>query len=217
MPKIMVVDDHGLVRTGMKFMLGDIPGISVVGEAANGEDATRKVRELSPDIVLMDIDMPGIGGIGATRKLLRSFPKIKIIILSAYSSPLFSSRLLQRGVSGYLTKDVSKIELTEAIKVINNGGKYISKNVANQLALAHIEGEVHSAFASLTERELQILLMIIRGIDAKNIAKQLHLSPKTISSYRNTIYRKLSVKTDVELTLLASRYGLLDMDSFVLK
>ena len=193
-------------------MLNDIPGISVVGEASSGEEATRMAREVLPDLILMDLDMPGIGGLEATRKLLRVHPKMKVLVITAYSDDVFSSRLLQAGAAGYITKEASKGELAQAIKTVNTGDRYICANVANQLALAHMSSEKESPFANLSERELQILLMIVRGANPRHIAKQLYLSPKTISSYRHNIFKKLDVVSDVEMTLLAMRHGLLDAE-----
>jgi two-component system, NarL family, invasion response regulator UvrY len=209
--KIMLVDDHFLVRTGIKLILSDTPGMVVVGEASSGEEATRLVRELLPDVILMDVDMPGIGGLEATRKLLRISPHAKILVITAYSDDLFASRLLQSGAAGYITKDAGKDELVHAVKTIFSGQRYLSTSVANQLALAHVEHN-ESPFAKLSERELQILLMIVRGISLQQIAKQLYLSPKTISSYRHNIFKKLGVNSDVEMTLLAIQFGLLDAE-----
>lgn len=210
MIKVFIVDDHELVRTGFKRMLGDIQGIKVVGEAKSGEEGVRKVRELNPDVVLMDVKMPGIGGLEATIKMLRYDPELKVLVVTVCDDDLFPSRLLQAGAFGYLTKGASIDEMVRAIKVVNSGQRYISLEIANQLAMKHLNDTSDSPFDQLSERELQVSLMITSGVKVQTISENLCLSPKTINSYRYRIFDKLDVSGDVELTHLAMRYGLLD-------
>lgn len=209
MIKILVVDDHNLVRVGVKRILDDISGFKVVGEARTGEEAIQLARELSPNVVLMDIKMPGIGGLEATRKLLRFDPDIKILVLTVCGDDLFPSRLLQAGASGYITKDASTEEMVRAIRIINSGQRYISPEIASQLAIKHLTESAETPFEMLSERELQVAIMITNGVRVQAISEKLCLSPKTVNSYRYRIFDKLNIKNDVELTHLAMRHGLL--------
>lgn len=208
---VLIVDDHDLVRAGIKHMLSDADGIRVIGEASTGEAAVRMTRELSPDVVLMDVKMPGIGGLEATRKLLRILPNIKVLVVTVCDDDLFPSRLLQAGAVGYLTKGASMDEMLQAIRTVHAGQRYISPEIAKLLALKHLVDDHDSPFDALSERELQVMLMITEGMKVQDIAEKLCLSPKTVNSYRYRIFEKLDVKNDVELTHLAIRYNILDM------
>ncbi len=212
MINVLLVDDHDLVRTGIKRMLDDISGIKVVGEARTGEDAIKLGRKLKPQVVLMDVKMPGIGGFEATRKLLRSDPDIKVLIVTICNNDLYPARLLQVGASGYLTKGASMEEMVQAIRAVNSGQRYISPEIASRLALKHVNDGDESPFEALSERELQVMLMITMGMKVQDIAEKLCLSPKTVNSYRYRIFEKLKVKNDVELTLLAIRHGLIESE-----
>lgn len=212
MIKIFVVDDHDLVRTGISRMLADVAGLKVVGEAASGEEALKRIRETSPDVVLMDAKMPGIGGLEATRKLLRQNADVKVIAVTACGEEPFPSRFLQAGASGYLTKGAALDEMVKAIRLVHAGQRYISPDVAQQLALKPFRTEA-SPFDQLSERELQIALMIVNCQKVQEISDKLFLSPKTVNSYRYRIFEKLGINSDVELTLLAVRHGMLDVES----
>ncbi len=205
---VLLVDDHDLVRTGLKKILADIPSVKVIGEADCGEDALKLAKELHPDVIIMDVKMPGIGGLEATRKLQRFNPDIKVLIVTVCDDSLFPARMLQAGAAGYLTKGASTEEMVQAIKAVYVGQRYISPDIARQIALKNITDNEKSPFDALSERELQVTLMIINGQKAQDISDKLFLSPKTINSYRYRIFEKLRVKNDVELTLLAIRHGL---------
>lgn len=209
---VLIVDDHHLVRTGLRRLLEDFSGIKVVGEASSGEEAVNLIKQLRPQIVLMDIKMPGLGGLETTRKLVRQDPDLKIIIITAYENDIFPMRMLQAGASGYLTKDSSIDEIVRAIRTVNAGQRHLSPEIARQLALKSVTGGQKSPFDDLSERELQIVMMITRGIKVLDIAEKLHLSPKTVNSYRYRIFDKLGIKSDVDLTHLTLRYGLLDSE-----
>ena len=213
MINVFIVDDHELVRNGVKKLLADINNIKVVGEACRGEDAIaymRKDENKQPDVILMDIQMPGIGGMEATRKILHINPDVKIIALTAYVGEPFPSRLLQAGAAGYLTKDCGAEEMIQAIRAVNSGQRYISPVVAQQLALKRFVPDEKSVLDVLSERELQVMLMITRGVKVQDISTKLHLSAKTVNSYRYRLFEKLGVTTDVELTHLAIRLGLIE-------
>lgn len=213
MINVVLVDDHDLVRAGIKSLLDNVPGIKVVGEAKDGEGAVKLAREIKPNVVLMDVKMPGIGGLEATRKLLRADPDVKIIIVTVYSNDVFPTRFLQAGALGYLTKGASLEEMVQAIRSVHTGQRYISPEVASQIALKSLSDTGKAPFDILSERELQVLMMITKGIKASEISHRLHLSPKTVNSYRYRIFEKLGVKNDVELTHLALRYGLVDAEN----
>lgn len=213
MPKLiktLIVDDHDLVRTGIRRMLDDASGISVVGEARSGEEAVKNAREIRPDVVLMDVKMPGIGGLEATRKLMRMDPDVKVLVVTVCDDDIFPSRLLQAGAAGYLTKGASCDEMVQAIRAVYAGQRYISPSVAQQLAFKHLNDNDESPIDTLSERELQVMLMITKGLKPQEISDKLCLSPKTVNSYRYRLFEKLDVKNDVELTLLAIRHGLVD-------
>lgn len=212
MIKVLVVDDHDLVRMGITRMLADISGLKVVGEAASGEDAVRLARELSPQVVLMDVKMPGIGGLEATRKLLRQDPDIRVLAVTVCEEEPFPSRLLKAGAAGYLTKGAALDEMVRAIRTVASGQRYISPEIAQQLALKNLNEEKNSPFDALSEREMQITMMIVSCQKVQEISDRLFLSPKTVNSYRYRIFEKLGINSDVELTLLAVRHGLLSSD-----
>ena len=208
--RVLVVDDHDLVRTGISRMLSDIDGLQVVGQAESGEEALVKARELKPDVVLMDVKMPGIGGLEATRKIMRSHPDIKVVAVTVCEEDPFPTRLLQAGAAGYMTKGAGLAEMVQAIRLVFAGQRYISPQVAQQLALKSFQPASNSPFDALSEREIQIALMIVGCQKVQIISDKLCLSPKTVNTYRYRIYEKLSVTSDVELTLLAVRHGMVD-------
>ncbi|MCD6059754.1 MAG: chemotaxis protein CheY [Moraxellaceae bacterium] len=212
MIKVLVVDDHDLVRMGITRMLTDISGLKVVGEAASGEEAIRLARELNPQVVLMDVKMPGIGGLEATRKLLRQDPDVRVVAVTVCDEEPFPSRLLKAGAAGYLTKGAALEEMVKAIRTVASGQRYISPEIAQQLALKNLEEEKSSPFEVLSEREMQITMMIVNCQKVQEISDRLFLSPKTVNSYRYRIFEKLGIDSDVELTLLAVRHGLLSAD-----
>ena len=211
---VLLVDDHYLVRAGIESLLTGEQDIKVIGEAATGEEAVRIAREKRPNVVLMDVRMPGIGGLEATRKLLRADPDVKVIALTVCGEEPFPSKLLQAGAAGYLTKGSLTNELVQAIHAVHSGKRYISPEVAQQLALKHLSDDKASPFDSLSERELQVMLMITSGQKVQEISDKLCLSPKTVNSYRYRLFDKLNVHSDVELTHLAIRHGILDTETF---
>lgn len=210
MIRVLLVDDHKLVRTGIRLILEETPDIRVAGEATTGEEAVTMARELKPDVILMDVNMPGIGGLEATRKLHAYDPSLKVIAVSVHASEPFPLRLLEAGAHGYLTKDCASDEVVTAVRKVHSGERYITASIAQQLALARLEGGKASPFEKLSQREMQVMLMVITGQELQAISDQLHLSPKTVSTYRSRLFEKLSVSNDVELTRLALRYDVLE-------
>ncbi len=211
MIRVLVVDDHDLVRTGITRMLADISGLQVVGEAETGEEALKKVRELKPDVVLMDVKMPGIGGLEATRKLQHSHPDTKVVAVTVCEDDPFPTRLMQAGAAGYLTKGAALEEMVQAIRQVFAGHRYISPQIAQQMALKSFQPKAsESPFELLSEREIQIALMIVSCQKVQDISDKLCLSPKTVNTYRYRIFEKLDITSDVELALLAVRHGMVD-------
>ena len=212
MIRIIVVDDHQLVRTGTRRLLEDVPGLKVIADAGSGEEAVELVRELKPDVVLMDIQMPGIGGLEATRRCLRAHPEVKVLVVTIYEDEPYPSKLLNVGASGYLTKGADIKEMLLAIRKVHAGQRYICAEIAQQRALRPFSEADTSPFDQLSTREMQITLMVIAGINAQNIAEKLSLSPKTVNSYRYRVFEKLDLKNDVGLTRLAIKYGIIDAE-----
>ncbi|WP_445939649.1 response regulator transcription factor GacA [Pseudomonas sp.] len=214
MIRVLVVDDHDLVRAGITRMLADIDGLHVVGQAESGEESLKKARELKPEVVLMDIKMPGIGGLEATRKLIRSHPDLKVVAVTVCEEDPFPTRLLQAGAAGYLTKGAALEEMVQAIRMVFSGQRYISPQIAQQLALKSFQPQSsNSPFDLLSGREIQIALMIAGCQKVQAISDKLCLSPKTVNTYRYRIFEKLSITSDVELALLAVRHGMIDASS----
>ncbi|GAA04391.1 MULTISPECIES: UvrY/SirA/GacA family response regulator transcription factor [Photobacterium] len=213
MINVFLVDDHELVRTGIRRLLEDVRGIKVVGEAVSGEEAVKWCRSNHADIILMDMNMPGIGGLEATRKILRFNPDVKIIVLTIHTENPFPTKVMQAGAAGYLTKGAGPDEMVNAIRMVNSGQRYISPEIAQQMALSQFASNSENPFKELSERELQIMMMITKGQKVTDISEQLNLSPKTVNSYRYRLFNKLDISGDVELTHLAIRHGMLDTET----
>lgn len=215
--KVLVVDDHELVRSGITRMLEDNPDIEVIGQASSGEEAIDAVRLESPDIVLMDIRMPGIGGLEATRRILRLDDSIRVIAVTACADDPYPTRVMQAGATAYVTKCAGIHEMVRAIRMAHAGQRYISPEIAQKMALKQLGGESgsdenESIFDRLSERELQVAMMVVDCQKVQDISDMLCLSPKTVNSYRYRIFEKLEISSDVELALMAVRLGLLDAD-----
>lgn len=212
MINVFLVDDHELVRTGIRRIIEDVRGMSIAGEAVSGEDSVKWCRSNHADVILMDMNMPGIGGLEATKKILRFNPDVKIIVLTIHTENPFPTRVMQAGAAGYLTKGAAPDEMVNAIRVVNSGQRYISPEIAQQMALSQFSPASENPFADLSERELQIMMMITQGQKVTDISEQLNLSPKTVNSYRYRLFAKLNIGGDVELTHLAIRHGMLDTE-----
>ncbi|MEJ2361297.1 MAG: response regulator [Gammaproteobacteria bacterium] len=209
MTTVLLADDHDLVRTGLRRLLEDVKEIEVVAEATSGEEAIRFCRELSPQVVLMDLNMPGMGGLEATRKILQHNDTIKVIVVTMNEDEVLAQSLLKAGAAGYLTKGCRINEIVHAIKEVVSHRHYITPQIATQLALAGTRTEPEqSPFHDLSERELQVMLLTLEGRKTQEISDSLCLSPKTISTYRHRLFSKLGIQTDVELARLAMKHGL---------
>lgn len=214
MIKVLVVDDHDLVRIGIMSLLEDVKGLKVVGQACSGEEAINCTKELNPDVILMDIKMPGIGGLEATKKLNRLHPDIKVLAVTAMGADPFPHQFMSAGASGFLTKGADPEEMIKAIRVVHSGQQYINAEIAQQMALRPFKQQGNSSpFDQLSNREMQIFMMIVNCHKVQEISDKLCLSPKTVNSYRYRLFEKLNINSDVELTLLAVRHGMLDTDT----
>lgn len=209
MIRVLVADDHHLVRTSIAHLLNAEEDISVIGEAVDGEDAIAQTRDLRPDIVLMDIRMPGIGGLEATRKINRGANGSRVLVLTAFLEETFAQRLLDAGAFGLISKGSQHNEMVTAIRRIFAGQRYISPEIAQRLVLSRIDA-LANPFDELSQRELQVAMMIVNCQKVAEISDRLFLSPKTVNTYRYRIFEKLSVNSDVELTHLGLRHGLVD-------
>ena len=216
MISILLVDDHRLFRMGVAKMLPESGGFKVVGEADNAEQGVSLARKLKPNVVLMDILLPGIGGLEAISRIRRINRHVRIVALTACISNPFPIQALKAGAAGYLTKGVTPEELHLAIRRVYVGKRYLCADVARQIAEKVFIADIDSPFDHLSGREMQIMLMIINCRKVSDISVDLHLSTKTVNSYRYRIFEKLGVSSDVELALLAVRHGMAQVEPLAL-
>ena len=210
MINVLLTDDHELVRTGIRRLLEDSKQVKIVGEAECGEDSLQLAQSLNPDVILMDVNMPGIGGVEACRRILQRNPKQKIIILTVHNEQTFPKRLLEIGAKGYLTKECGVDEMIKAIEQVNMGGSYIASAIAQQLALSLLPGNEVNPIDRLSPREFHVLLKISQGLTNVEISDELCLSPKTISTYRLRMLEKLDAHNDVDLIKIAVEHGMVE-------
>ncbi len=212
--RVLLIDDQQLIRAGVRRILGECDEIEVVGEAATGEEGLVLAKKLRPDVVLMDIHMPGMGGLEATRRLRMLENPPAVIALSVSGQEPYPSHLLAAGAGGYLSKDCASDEVVEAVLAVRSGKRYISRDVAKDYALTHAVGDpTGSPTPSLSSRETEILTLTCQGRNAKDIGNLLHISPGTVRTYRHRIYEKLGVRTPVELLREAWNHGLIPEES----
>ncbi|CDL87378.1 UvrY/SirA/GacA family response regulator transcription factor [Xenorhabdus cabanillasii] len=215
MINVLLVDDHELVRIGVKGILDDVRGIKVIGEASSGEDAVKWCRSNNTDVVMMDMGMPGIGGLEAAKKIIRYSPDTRVIMLTIHTDSYLPTKVMQAGVRGYLSKAATPQDMINAIRTVYAGQRYISPDIAQQMALDQLSPQKENPLDELSERELQIMTMITQGKKVNEISTLLNLSPKTVNSYRYRMFNKLNIKGDVELTHIAIRCGLLDTPNMI--
>ena len=210
MINVLLTDDHELVRTGIRRLLEDTGQVEIVGEADCGEASLKLAQSLKPDVILMDVNMPGIGGVETCRRILQRNPKQKIIVLTVHNERTFPKRLLEIGAKGYLTKECGVDEMVKAIKQVNSGSSYIASSIAQQLALSLLPGSDPNPIDKLSRREFQVMLMISQGLSNVEISDQLCLSPKTISTYRLRLLEKLGAHNEVDLIKIAVEQGMVE-------
>ncbi len=209
MIRILVVDDHAIVREGLKQILSDVDDISVLGEAANGQEAMDKIRRQRFDVILMDISMPGRSGLEILKDIKTEQPKLPVLILSMHPEEQYAVRALRAGAAGYMNKASAPDELIGAIRKVSAGRKYVSPSVAEKLAFELGTDPDRLPHELLSDREYQVMLMLASGRTVSEIANELCLSVKTISTYRSRIMEKMNLKKNAELTLYAVQNHLL--------
>jgi DNA-binding NarL/FixJ family response regulator len=214
--RIILADDHKIVRDGLAALLAKVPGLEVVAEAADGRTAVRLAREMLPDVVIMDISMPDLNGIEATRQIVAEASGVKVIALSMYSDRRLVMELFKAGASGYLFKDCAFEELASAIRSVVAGDTYLSPKIAGVMVkelAAQSLTDTLVAFSVLTAREREVLQLLAEGKSTKQIAALLHLSTKTVETHRQQIMKKLNIRSVAELTRFAIREGLVSLDT----
>ena len=210
MINVLLVDDHELVRTGIKALLNAAEDITVVGIAKSGEEAVDAMATLPVDVVLMDINISGISGIEACRRILQDNTGVKIIVVSVSNDSPIPPQLFKLGVLGFISKDSPVEEMISAIRKVMEGDRYLSADVANKLASKGLPSYYESPFSKLSRRESEVVTLILQGKSIKEMSSMLILSDKTVNTYRYRLYDKLNIKNDVELTRLAIKFGHLD-------
>ena len=209
---IILADDHQIVREGIRRLIETRSDFEVIGEAGNGEDAVRMISERQPDIALMDINMPRVSGIEATRRLERRGLNTRVLILSMHEDRSYVEEVLRAGASGYVVKNSSPEDLLSAIDAVREGRSYLSESITRQVvdAIAHPDGEVPVGLAVLTDREREVLQLIAEGLSSKEIASQLGVSLKTVDSHRSNLMEKLDIHKVAGLVKFAVRAGLVE-------
>jgi two-component system invasion response regulator UvrY len=206
---VMLVDDHAVVRMGFRLLLEGSPDISVVAEADNGEEAVRRFSEVRPDVVVMDISMPGIGGLEAIDRILAKDPAARILVLSAHEDAMHARRVLKAGAAGYLTKRSAAEELIQAIRQVRQGKTFLEPQIAQQLAVQQLSGN-RNPLDALSEKEFKVFLALAKGQSVQEIAEVMSLSPRTVGTHLYNIKQKLGASNSAELAIIAIRAGLVE-------
>jgi len=210
MIKILVADDHAVVREGIKHIFSEIPDINITGEASNGQEVLENIGKQDYDLLLLDIAMPGRDGLEILKEIKMQKPKLPVLILSMFPEEQYALRALKSGASGYLTKDSIPNELVKAVRKILRGGNYVSASFSEKL-LTELSSDIKKPLhETLSDREYQIMRMIASGKTMNEIADELSLSPKTVYTYRARILEKMGMKNNMELTHYTTKHGLID-------
>ncbi len=206
----LLVEDQELVRTAIESLLSSSANINVVGTVSSGEEAIETIEKQSPDVVLMDINMPGIGGVEACRRIIQKHPEVKVIALTVHKDGPVPQQLLKLGVPGFISKSSSAEEMVNAIQQVYSGKRYFCTDVANNLAFSSVLNGGGSPFDKLSQRETEVVALILQGKSIQEMSEMLRISDKTINTYRYRIYEKLNIKNDVALTRLAVKFQYID-------
>ncbi|MBW1838294.1 MAG: response regulator transcription factor [Deltaproteobacteria bacterium] len=213
--KVVVADDHTILRQGIKALLDNLEEIEVVGEAKDGREAIKAIEELSPDVILMDIAMPGLNGLEATRRIKKKFPKTKVVVLTMHTNEEYIFQILNAGADGYLVKETAFQDLISAINSVHRGEAFMSPSISKKVMTDYIQraqGEERVGFDTLTTREREILQLVAEGNSNKKIAEVLFISPKTVETHRAHIMDKLNIHDRAGLIKYAIRKGMINLD-----
>lgn len=214
--KVIVADDHKITRQGLRSLLEKKIDIEVIAEAENGREAVELAREFKPEVIIMDVSMPDLNGVEASKQIIQDNDNIKIIALSMHSDSLFVSEMLKSGASGYLLKDCAFEELEQAIRTVVEGKAYLSPSISGVVVddyLQRLSKTEHDNIEVLTDREREVLQLLAEGKSTKQIALKLHISAKTVETHRRQIMNKLDIHTVAELTKYAIRKGLTALEN----
>ena len=210
--QIYLVDDHSIFLKGLTLLLNELPEFKVIGEAANGMDFLQDLDRVQPDVVLMDIRMPVMNGIEATRKAIEKYPSMKIIALTMFGEHKYYKLMAEAGARGFMQKDIKKEELVEAIKRVTAGESYFSLQVMNELVIKSENGRIENFMETLgeklTEREVEVLEYLVKGLSAPEIAEKMFISPRTVEGHRANLISKTGTKNVIDLVIFAIRYRL---------
>jgi two-component system, NarL family, invasion response regulator UvrY len=209
MIRVLLADDHAVVRTGFRMLLEAHSGVTVVGEADSGESACSSYAHLAPDVLVLDLAMPGMGGLEALKRIRAHHRDARVLALSAHDDLVHGRRALREGALGFLSKRSAPEDLLEAVTAVAGGRRYLDRGLAQKLALADVEGAARTPVERLSQRELEVFIRLARGETVHRIAEDLKLSASTVGTHLYNIKQKLSVSNQSELTLLAIRHGLI--------
>ncbi len=207
---VMLVDDHAVVRMGFKLLLDGSSDIKVIGEAESGEEAVRRFQDISPDVLVMDISMPGIGGLEAIDRVLAKRSSQKILVLSGHEDGMHAKRVLKAGAAGYLTKRSAADALMEAVRTVHRGKIYVESSIAQELAVEQVSGSKNPV-DSLSEKEFKVFVALAKGESVQQIAEVMSLSPRTVGTHLYNIKQKLGASNSAEIAIIAMRAGLIDL------
>ena len=211
MIRVLIADDHSIVRGGIRRLLEDQEDIQVVAEASDGHEAIKKILETDPDVILLDISMPGMDGLDVTKQLKAINPRVRILILTMHAEEQYAPRLMRAGAMGYVTKHAAPEDLVKAINAVHAGKRFISPTLAENMAWRYLGNEKDlTPIECLSDRELQVLNLLAKGNSNQEVADFLHLSVKTIDTYRARVLEKLNLRNNAELTLFAVQNGLIE-------
>lgn len=217
--RILLVDDHQIMREGLMSLMAGEPDLEVVGDASDGRQAVQLAKRLKPDLVVMDISMPGLSGIEATRQILNELDRVRVLALSMHADPRFVAGALEAGAHGYMIKDCTSQELLECIRTVAGGGTYLSPQVAEVVVKGFVRRlgeETGTPPASvLTPREREVLQLLVEGHTVRAIAERIHLGVKTVETHRRNIMEKLGLKNLVDLIKYAMREGVVSLDEWL--
>lgn len=210
MVRVLVADDHAVVRQGLKHILADTFGMKVVAEAADGAGVLERLRGGGVDVVVLDLSMPGMSGVEIIKQIRREYPSVYVLVLSIHSEDQYAVRVMRAGASGYLTKESAPGELVAALRRVSDGHKYVSGSLAEKLAIGLERGADREPHEILSDREYEVLRRLVSGQTVGQIAAELVLSPKTVSTFRSRLMRKMHMHNNAEVTRYAITHGLID-------